>query len=139
MTQMQVLTWNSHHIDERIKDTSAAVKDLQELLALVQGTTKQASDLAADWTAHSLFELKEGQASNFSPEATCDRVIRVIYTSVVMCAHLTLFFGWKRLSHVGAANSLLNHAGCYAGLLLCRPQDAVQGRFHCQEKGHCCR
>jgi len=86
MTQMQVLTWNSHHIDERIKDTSAAVKELQELLALVQGTTKQASDLAADWTAHSLFELKEGQASNFSV------AIRVIYTSVVMCAHLTLLW-----------------------------------------------
>ena len=57
----QMLTWNSHHIDERIKDASAAVKELQELLALVQGTTKQAADLAADWAAHSLIEVKEGQ------------------------------------------------------------------------------
>ena len=59
----QVLTWNSHHIDERIKDASGAVRELQELLALVQGTTKQANDLALDWATHSLFELKEGQVS----------------------------------------------------------------------------
>lgn len=57
----QMLTWNSHHIEERIKDASAAVKELQELLALVQGTTKQAADLAADWAAHSLIEVKGGQ------------------------------------------------------------------------------
>ena len=61
MVLAQVLTWNSHHIDERIKDASAAVKDLQELQALVQGTSKQAADLAADWAAHSLLEFKEGQ------------------------------------------------------------------------------
>ena len=59
----QVLTWNSHHIDERIKDASAAVRELQELLALVQGTTKQAADLTADWAAHSLLEFKDGQVS----------------------------------------------------------------------------
>ena len=72
-----MLTWNSHHIDERIKDASAAVRELQELLALVQGTTKQAADLAADWAAHSLIEVKEGQVR--MPACLC------MYFSVLGC------------------------------------------------------
>ena len=66
-----MLTWNSHHIDERIKDASAAVKELQDLLALVQGTTKQATDLAADWAAHSLIEIKEGQVGLHTRPVQC--------------------------------------------------------------------
>ena len=64
-----MLTWNSHHIEERIKDASAAVKELHKLLALVQGSTRQAADLAADWAAHSLIGIKERQV--VTPACPC--------------------------------------------------------------------
>ena len=57
-----MLTWNSYHVDDCIQQTAGVVNQLQELLGLVQETTKQANDLAAEWAAHSLFELREGQA-----------------------------------------------------------------------------
>ena len=57
-----MLTWNSHHVDDCIQQTAGVVNRLQELLGLVQKTTAQATDLAAEWAAQSLFELKEGQA-----------------------------------------------------------------------------
>lgn len=92
---LQMLTWNSHHIEERVKDASAAVKELQELLALVQGTTRQATDLAADWAAHSLIELKERQVGRPVPfpQLTCFRTCHectvfggkdVFYTSLYL-------------------------------------------------------
>lgn len=49
-------------MDNCLQQTAGIVSQLQELLGLVQETTKQATDLAAEWAAHSLFELKEGQA-----------------------------------------------------------------------------
>lgn len=57
-----MLTWNSYHVDDCIQQTAGAVNQLQELLGRVQETTKQATVLADEWAAHSLFELKEGQA-----------------------------------------------------------------------------
>ena len=94
----QVLTWNSHHIDERIKDTSGAVRELQELLALVQGTIKQANDLARDWATHSLFELKEGQVSLQAHQRAAS-VPYVLHVHLASGGHFGAYFQGNVLMH----------------------------------------
>lgn len=58
---MQVLTWNSHSVDERISEAMSMVRELDELLKQIKGVEKRAHELAAEWSAHSLFERREGQ------------------------------------------------------------------------------
>ncbi len=57
----QVLTWNSHSVDERISETMSSVRELDELLKRIKKSERRAHELAAEWSAHSLFERREGQ------------------------------------------------------------------------------
>ena len=58
----QVLTWNSHHIDERIADALALVRDTADALAAIQANARRTRELAVQWTARLLFERREGKA-----------------------------------------------------------------------------
>ncbi len=57
-----MLTWNSHHIDERIAEALALVRDAAEALAAVQANAARTGELAAQWAARLLFERKDGKA-----------------------------------------------------------------------------
>ncbi len=48
-------------MEERISETMSLVSGADELLRRVKGIEKRAHELAADWSAHSLVEWREGQ------------------------------------------------------------------------------
>lgn len=58
----QVLTWNSHHIDKRIAETLALVREAADALAAIQANARRTRELAAQWAARLLFERKDGKA-----------------------------------------------------------------------------
>ena len=58
----QVLTWNSHHIDEKVAEALALVRDTAEALSALQANARRTRELATQWTARLLFERKEGKA-----------------------------------------------------------------------------
>ena len=67
----QVLTWNSHSVDERISEAISSVRELDELLKQVKGVERRAHELAAEWSAHSLFERREGQVGHWNSRNMC--------------------------------------------------------------------
>lgn len=67
----QVLTWNSHTVDERISATMALVVEADELLKKIESVERRAHDLAAKWSAQSLFERHEGQVTAAAWRRTC--------------------------------------------------------------------
>ena len=60
---LQVLTWNAHHIDKRIAEALALVRDTADALAAIQANARRTRELAAQWAARLLFERKDGKAS----------------------------------------------------------------------------
>lgn len=57
----QALTWNSHHVDERIASTMSLIMEADELLRLVKGIAGRARELAAQWAERRFFERRDGQ------------------------------------------------------------------------------
>jgi hypothetical protein len=67
----QALTWNSHHVDERIAATMTLVMGVDELLRLVKGIAGRAQELTSQWAERRLFEPKESQVCSWLNTLCC--------------------------------------------------------------------
>jgi len=59
-------------VDERINATMALVAEADELLNIIKGVERRANELAAKWSAQSLFERHEGQVTAAAQRRTCN-------------------------------------------------------------------
>ena len=60
-SHLQVLNWNSHHIDDYILEVMTLVKDVNETLATIKGNVKRTSEVLAGWGANPMFDRREGK------------------------------------------------------------------------------
>ena len=61
LSHLQVLNWNSHHIDDYILEVMTLVKDVNETLATIKGNVKRTSEVLAGWGANPMFDRREGK------------------------------------------------------------------------------
>jgi hypothetical protein len=61
LTVVQVLNWNSHHIEDHISEVMTLVRDLSETLSTIKGNVKRTREILVDWSSRPLFERKENK------------------------------------------------------------------------------
>ncbi|KAK9808985.1 hypothetical protein WJX72_007373 [[Myrmecia] bisecta] len=125
---LQVLNWNSHHIDDHILEVMNLVKDVNETLTTVKGNVKRTSETLKDWSLNLMFERKEGKVYTFEE-------LNASFKELINARHAAITDGGKDitklLSNSNRTLKVSKGAGSWKAYVDYIGQIVVDGLAHC--------